>query len=326
MATVAQPDPYQNPLSQTQRTRWYGEPDSVDSINVVDDIPYEPALPNGTPQWVGVHPLLVDVFVDTCESAHRVSTYRPLRMDSHVVRSIRGSRIASVHSWACAWDMFSTRPTISPPGGVWTPDEHFTRGIGSAEKRIEPSFARFVEAFLEAGFWWGGFFRRKTKPSGQSRGPAGMDTPHFEWRKKPPTGPSSKLPPQQRLLQAGMSGNDVNELIANLRTLGFNIPPGTTTMSPAVIAAVVSIQGSSKLEIDGVYGPLTHSTVGSLVAAKNAERRKVATPAPAVSQPNPAIEKALVGITQRIDFIDANVPKRIDFIRRQVEAIRKENQ
>lgn len=324
MVTVAQPQPYQQPLSQTQRTRWYGEPTNVNSINVAGNIPYRPALPDGTPQSVRVHPLLADHFVDTCIAANKASSYKPQRMDSHVVRAIRGSRIYSVHSWASAWDIFTTKPTVPPPGGVWTPDEHFVSGISSAEKRIEPSFAKFVEAFLEAGYWWGGFFRRTTKPSGQSRGPAGMDTPHFEWRQAPPKQTSTNSSASHRVLRAGFTGNDVNELIANLRLLGYNIPQDTNSVSPAVIAAVVSIQGSEGLEVDGLYGPLTHAAVGALVASRKAQppARQVVVPEPS---PNIEIQKAIRGINQRLDFLDNNISNRLAYIRRQVEIISKEN-
>ena len=123
-----------------------------------------------------------------------------------------------------------------------------------------------------------------------------------------------------------MTGNDVLELIANLRTLGFSIPATTATMSPAVIAAVVSIQGTENLEVDGIYGPLTHAAVGSLIASKKLEARNSPTTAVAVEGPNEKIEAALRGIAQRLDSIDENVPKRINAIRRQLEVIRKENQ
>lgn len=242
MATVKQPSPYLPGLSNRQRIDMFGTPASIRSVNVADDIPQTPVLSDGRRQAVKCHPDLVDHFVDTCDEAHRRSHYRPRRMDSHVIRLIRGSSsVYSSHSWATAWDIFSTPADVAPPGGVWTPDAHFTSGSGAfpAAASIERNFADFVEVFLEAGFWWGGFFRRKTRPRGQSRGPHGMDTPHFEWRSKLPMGSAST--------------------VASARPGEWGV--GSTGDDVAFIQTLMRERLGVDIESDGIFGPQTGSAV-----------------------------------------------------------------
>lgn len=242
MVSVTQPVPYLPGLSNRARIEMFGTPRSVRSIDVGADIPQTPVLQDGRRQAVKCHPELVNHFVDTCVEAHRRSMYRPKRMDSHVIRLIRGSSsVYSSHSWATAWDIFSTPADVPPPGGVWTPDAHFSKNskLAPAALSIERNFADFVEVFLENGFWWGGFFRRKTKPRGQSRGPAGMDTPHFEWRSKLPLGaPVKKTSPVPGVWKRGSSGPDV-----------------------AFVQTLMREKLGIAVESDGVFGPKTEQAV-----------------------------------------------------------------
>jgi hypothetical protein len=142
-------------LSEPERERHYGQPGHVDRRTVVT-----PWGPKAT-----LHVRVADHFLETCSEADAAlskagSPWRPRRVDSYNPRQIRGSDEWSMHAWALAVDIFSTPPNMPPPGGVWTPDD--------------PPPIVFVQAFEQAGWTWGGRWRRK-------------DEPHFEWANYPPT-------------------------------------------------------------------------------------------------------------------------------------------
>lgn len=114
------------------------------------------------------HRLVAERFMVACDEAAVRSPWRPLRIDSFAYRPIRNALSLSFHSWALAWDFFSTPPGVSPPGGVWHPDD-----------AVPPDFAA---AFTGRGFTWGATFTRRA------------DYPHIEWAAglpsvPPPTGP-----------------------------------------------------------------------------------------------------------------------------------------
>lgn len=114
------------------------------------------------------HRVVAERFMVACDEAAVRSPWRPLRVDSFAYRPIRNALSLSFHSWALAWDFFSTPPGVPPPGGVWHPDD-----------AVPPDFAA---AFTGRGFTWGATFSRRA------------DYPHIEWAAglpsvPPPTGP-----------------------------------------------------------------------------------------------------------------------------------------
>lgn len=138
-------------ISDSERRRLFGQPGKVPTKTV------------RTPWGIAtvVHALVAEVFLDACHQAAAEVTWKPRRIDSYVVRAVRGSSSSSLHSYALAWDFFVTAPGVTPPGGVWTPDDG-----------VPPEFAH---CFTERGFTWGDTWQRK-------------DTPHIEWAGAPPTG------------------------------------------------------------------------------------------------------------------------------------------
>ena len=225
----------------------------------------------------------------------------------------------------------------------WTPDEHFTRGIASAEKRIEPEFAKFVEAFLHAGFWWGGFFRRSSriKPKGQSRGPAGMDTPHFEWRKAPPN--QKPQTPTLPVLREGDTGEHVKTLIGKLRSAGFRLDAGQT-FDARITASVMSLQSTHRIEVDGIVGPNTRRALNEAVKKRANETKAKREPirlaeggtvnATATQkvrvnqsgrvtsiQPASDMRKSVRAIDKRLNFLEDNVPRRLQSMRTEIDKL-----
>ena len=153
-------------MAYTDRAQDYGWANgspNPDLVDITDSLPWRPRNSAGRTQTVWAHRLLAPRFLDAAEAAV-ASGWVPQRTDSYVERQIRGSGNWSLHSWAIAWDIFSTPSDVPPPGGVWTPTDE-----------MPPSF---VEAFEDRGFTWGGRWNRR-------------DTPHIEWSGPPPT----SLPP-----------------------------------------------------------------------------------------------------------------------------------
>lgn len=115
------------------------------------------------------HRLVADRFMVACDEAAIRSPWRPLRIDSFAYRPIRNSLSTSLHSWALAWDFFSTPPEVPPPGGVWHPND-----------AVPPDFAA---AFTGRGFTWGATFSRRA------------DYPHIEWATGLPSLPTPLIVP-----------------------------------------------------------------------------------------------------------------------------------
>lgn len=138
-------------ISDAERRRLFGQPGQV-RYRVVT-----------TPWGVrcSAHEKIADLFLVGCRRAAQKSRWTPQRIDSYVHRQVRGSSATSLHSWALAFDFFSTPPNVPPPGGVWHPDD-----------TIPPEFA---SAFEELGFTWGAKFQYR------------QDYPHIEWASAPPS-------------------------------------------------------------------------------------------------------------------------------------------
>lgn len=137
-------------LDPDQRRELYGEPGET-RLYVRLVTPWGIA--------VVVHRYIARVFLEACLEAAARSLWQPRRIDSYNNRPTRGGTDPSTHAHALAGDFFSTPPGVTPPGGVWTPDD--------------PPDAAFVDAFERWGFTWGGRWRR-------------LDLPHFEWATAPP--------------------------------------------------------------------------------------------------------------------------------------------
>lgn len=135
-------------LSDAQRRERYGDPCKGPMVRL--------ATPWGL--WITLHELVVPDFLRACGLAHRYSSWTPKRIDSLACRKIRGSSAWSLHAYGLAWDFFATKPGVTPPGGVWTPDNGLERV--------------FAECFENVGFTWGGRWQRK-------------DVPHIEWARAP---------------------------------------------------------------------------------------------------------------------------------------------
>lgn len=116
------------------------------------------------------HRLVAERFMLACDEAKIRSPWRPLRIDSFNNRPIRNALSPSLHSWALAWDFFSTPPGVVPPGGVWHPVD-----------AVPPDFAA---AFTARGFTWGATFSRRA------------DYPHIEWAGGVPAPIPPVIPPQ----------------------------------------------------------------------------------------------------------------------------------
>jgi hypothetical protein len=143
--------PRQPRIGNADRTRYYGQPGDAVRYSTVQ-----------TP-WgisVRVHPLVAARFRAACADAHSSSRWRPRRIDSYANRNIAGSSSRSLHSWALAWDIFSTPPGVYPPGGV-------------QGKQSAPDDA-FLMAFKRHGFYLGQEFK------------SNYDAPHVEWAAAPP--------------------------------------------------------------------------------------------------------------------------------------------
>lgn len=142
-------------ISNDERARLFGPPCRREPLRRVEVWGLRPV----------VHHLVQRVFVLACQDAHwrmvaaGIDGYLPLRIDSFVCRNIAGTQRRSLHAWGLAWDIFRTPPDVPPPGGVYQPTA-----------RLHPLF---IAAFEDAGFTWGGRWRRP-------------DEPHFEWSGAPP--------------------------------------------------------------------------------------------------------------------------------------------
>ena len=78
--------------------------------------------------------------VDELKTWDGCYNFRPIRGYEHRWKATKNVKYLSVHSWACAVDM----------NAAWN-------GLGK-EPTLSP---QFVKCFTDAGFDWGGFFRRK---------------------------------------------------------------------------------------------------------------------------------------------------------------------
>lgn len=135
-------------LTTAQRIAAYGEPGSRRT---------QVKTPWGI--TVTIHPAIVPVFAAACNEAETTCAWRPQRIDSYANRTVRGSTSISLHAFALAFDFFATPPNVSPPGGVWTPDNAVP--------------ADFAACFERRGFTWGAKWSR-------------VDVPHIEWAGPPP--------------------------------------------------------------------------------------------------------------------------------------------
>lgn len=284
-------------LTTAQRRLHYGAPGKVKRSDVTDHIPYTAVSSRGRKAKMFVHHMLADEFVDACLEAHARSAWIPKRMDCYNPRPVRGGSKWSTHAWAMAIDFFTSPYDVYPPGGVWTPDDAFLTGHRS-DARLDPEFARFVEAFTDRGWTWGGQFRRKTRPKGQTRGPAGMDTPHFEWS-KPPRFLGMPLSAQApgRYLKAGDRGKQVQTLQTELAALAVSHskwfhPPGPADgiFGPSTEAAVKAFQKTRGLKVDGQWGD--RSATALLEVKQLLEE--------AETSPNPGAEPPATGDNQTV--------------------------
>lgn len=165
-------------ISASSRAATFGQPGQVDKVQVV--------TPWGISVWC--HEKLAERFLAACRDAV-ADAWKPQRIDSYNPRPIRGYDGSSLeewsmHSWALAWDFFVTPPDVSPPGGVWTPDNG-----------VPESFAAVFEGY---GFRWGGRWASR------------QDVPHIEWAEgepppldqpPPPPPPPAPEPVLPRILQ-----------------------------------------------------------------------------------------------------------------------------
>lgn len=171
-------------LTTEERTRLFGPPGAAGAGN---------RRTVGTP-WsirVVVHHLIVPVFVEACRAAAFQSPFWvPQRIDSYADRAIRGSNAPSLHSWALAFDFFTTPPGVVPPGGVWQPDDE-----------MPPAF---WNAFTDRGFRWGGTFRSR------------RDTPHIEWDGRPPQAREEDDVPPANALMAQLDLYDREDVVGSI--------------------------------------------------------------------------------------------------------------
>ena len=249
-------------LSARGMSAAYGRPDQIRGVPVQSRLPWAPPRSGaGNVQVVLVHPLLVDVFLDACGAATRNSSWRPRRIDSHVVRPIRGLRKprgwkigdegTSSHSWCTAWDMFATPSDVPPPGGVWTP----ANGLP----------AEFAAEFEKRGFTWGGRWKR-------------TDLPHLEWRQAPPVvsfaaafdsagnvNPADWL---SSMLKEGDVGDDVWGLQFVLRAVGRSEVVPSGVFGPVESGAVRGVQEVTGSVVDGIVGPQTEQALLDLISVK----------------------------------------------------------
>lgn len=138
-------------VGQAERIRLWGQPGDAARITQV------------TTPWgitVSVHRDLANTFLAACNAAKAASSWVPKRIDSYNKRPIRGGSEWSLHSWALAWDFFSSPPGVPPPGGVWA--------------ATSAPDAAFRNAFAAFGFRLGANY------SGRK------DYPHIEWVAAPP--------------------------------------------------------------------------------------------------------------------------------------------
>lgn len=146
-------------ISGSQRAALFGPPGDTSRITTY-------RTPWG--MTVSVHRDVLDRFRQACENAASRSTWRPRRIDSYNKRAIRGRPGEwSYHSWALAWDFFSSAPGVAPPGGVWA-------ATSAPDSTFRAEFAKL-------GFALGADFR--TRP----------DYPHIEWASAPPPSPSARV-------------------------------------------------------------------------------------------------------------------------------------
>lgn len=138
-------------IGTAERIRLFGQPGDRSRITTV-------RTPWGI--TVSVHRDVKARFLDACRAADAKSSWRPRRIDSLAVRKIRGGSDWSLHSWAMAWDFFSSGPGVPPPGGVWGP--------------TSAPDAAFRAEFGRLGFRLGADY------SGRK------DYPHIEWVAAPP--------------------------------------------------------------------------------------------------------------------------------------------
>lgn len=130
-------------ISNAERIRIFGQPGDTGRYRTY------------TTPWgikVRVHDLILPQFKAACEAAHAASRWRPQIIGSYVNRNIAGTNTKSLHSWALAWDFYSTpRYQSDIKGPTFGPD------------------AAFREAFKGMGFYLGAEFRNNA------------DYPHIEW-------------------------------------------------------------------------------------------------------------------------------------------------
>lgn len=288
-------------LTDVERRRIYGQPGQVTRSVVT--------LPWG--MRAQVHDAAKDVFLTACAAADKASPWKPKRVDSFAVRQVRGSTTTSLHSYALAWDIFATGPTVPPPGGVWTPDN----GVPAA----------FAAEFVSRGFTWGATWDRQ-------------DVPHIEWAGGLPVNGGSPAPPAAGTLKLGSKGVEVKQLQERLNTAAKSGLKADGDYGPATERAVRVFQAAQGLTVDGQAGPMTRARLAVLVGAA-----KPSQPLFPVRHPDPKddnmptaeeiaravwehqfegypMQNHLHATTVRVERLDANdIGGRIDQLRQRID-------
>lgn len=245
-------------LNESQLNSSYGRPKTFTPVQVQSRLPWLPRSSKGTVQVVVAHPLVADLFVETCHAAAAVSDWVPKRIDSYNPRPIRnyktpagwklGDKGTSRHAWALAFDFFATPSDQWPTGGVWTPDN--------------PVPAEFAQAFIDRGFTWGHHWNR-------------TDDPHIEYSQIPRATPTQDLDGEMidflsAMAKQGDVGADVLDLQFMLRAAGQKVEP-TGIFDSGTHGAVVAIQTASVISVDGLVGPQTEAAISTLVFTRHGD-------------------------------------------------------
>ena len=164
-------------------------------------------------------------------------------------REISGSTSHSEHSHSTAVD-------INAPKNGMRDDGTF---ICDFDKFGVEDGARFVNAFVDAGFAWGGngFRRERISPDFFNRARGGalsgrVDPMHFEYE-----GGAVSSPGGKPILEKGDSGRYVRLAKKALKARGFNPGKAGPGFGDTMEEAVRDFQDKRDLDVDGVIGPNT---------------------------------------------------------------------
>jgi hypothetical protein len=194
---------------------------------------------------------LVATLLDATEKRYRYDV-KPGQTWGYACRPIRGSRVASNHSWGLALDI---NATTNPMAATFRSD-------------IPPAV---VAMWWAAGFYWGGWYQRRP------------DTMHFEYVRRP-SDVDRDLETAKRFLTGGgqtpqrwpwpgrrlrladprLRGSDVTWVQNRLNAKGATPRLAVDGVwGPRTDQAFRSFQRRAGLSVDGIYGPNSHAALAA---------------------------------------------------------------